>query len=53
MFRWLLEKQNKFVMLVFTLCIRPLPEDDPVESDILAAAGTESEAGKTIAFLSS
>ncbi|KAM6351834.1 BCL2/adenovirus E1B 19 kDa protein-interacting protein 2 isoform 2-T4 [Alca torda] len=23
---------------------RPLPEDDPVESDILAAAGTESEA---------
>ncbi|OPJ70154.1 BCL2/adenovirus E1B protein-interacting protein 2 isoform B [Patagioenas fasciata monilis] len=24
---------------------RPLPEDDPVESDILAAAGTESEAG--------
>ncbi|XP_010124224.1 PREDICTED: BCL2/adenovirus E1B 19 kDa protein-interacting protein 2 isoform X1 [Chlamydotis macqueenii] len=26
---------------------RPLPEDDPVESDILAAAGTEVEAGNT------
>jgi len=31
------------------LCIRPLPEDDPVDSDILAAAGTEGEIGKNSA----
>lgn len=34
--------------MISTLCPRPLPEDDPVESDALAAAGTESEPGKNI-----
>lgn len=32
---------------------RPLPEDDPVESDTLAAAGTESEARKNTPLQSS
>lgn len=53
-FSWLFKKEKKsFVTVVSTLCTRPLPEDDPVESDILAAAGTESEAGKNIPLQSS
>lgn len=46
-------KTTRFVTVISTLCPRPLPEDDPVESDALAAAGTESERGKNIPVQSS
>lgn len=48
-----LKKKRGFLTIVSTLCTRPLPEDDPVEADILAAAGTESKAGKNILLQSS
>lgn len=46
------KSQSRFVTII-SLCPRPLPEDDPVESDALAAAGTENEAGKNIPLQSS
>lgn len=53
-FSWLFKKEKKsFVTIVSILCTRPLPEDDPVESDILAAAGTEGEAGRNVPLQSS